>query len=169
MSDKVLQMPVAQCTIIKTDKYGEVISQSTYNLGSKNGSGYVISYTEKMCDFIAKTTAGSVVRVFMYIAHHQSYGSDGSQFGYRCSHKFLQQVLNIDKPTLWRALKYLKDNFLVHVGKVEGYTEFMVNPLYVTIGKDRKVRMKVWNERWAKTFEAQQAKNLERFGGNVNG
>lgn len=147
-------------TMTMTDVNGEIITQVTKNHKYANGSGFVISYTEKMSDFLMKVSTGSIVRVFLFIAHHQNYGTDGKTFGYRCSHKYLQQVLRIDKSTLWDALKYLKDNYLVHVGKVEGYVEFMVNPDYVTIGQDKKGRRAEWNRRWAETLKAQAKKNM---------
>lgn len=149
-------------TTTLTDPNGEVITQVTKVHKYANGSGFVISYTEKMCDFLIKVSTGSVVRVFLYIAHHQNYGTDGRTFGYRCSHKYLQQVLRMDKSTLWDALKYLKDNYLVHVGKVEGYNEFMVNPDYVTIGQDKKGRRAEWNRRWQQTLKEQAQRNLRK-------
>lgn len=147
--------PVAQrkfVTTVISDEQGEVLFATTKAQKRMNGSGFVISYTEKMSDFLVKVTTGSIVRVFLYIAHHQNYGTDGKTFGYRCSHKYLWQVLRMDRTTLWDALSYLKANFLVHVGKIEGYTEFMVNPDYVTIGTDKKTRREEWNRRWAETF-----------------
>lgn len=139
-----------------TDVDGEIIYSTTRAKKYLNGSGFVISYTERMSEFLTKVTTGSVVRVFLYIAHHQNYGTDGKTFGYRCSHKYLWQVLRMNRATLWDALKYLRDNYLVHVGKVEGYTEFMVNPDYVTIGQDKKARRAEWNRRWAETFKRQK-------------
>lgn len=135
------------------DENGELVSQISRPFRQGNGSGFVISYTEKMCEFLEKVTAGSIVRVFLYIAQRQSYGNDGRVFGYRTSHKFLRQVLRLDRSTLWDALKFLKDNYLVHVGKFDGTYEFMVNPQYITIGSDKKTRMNEWNRRWAQTFK----------------
>lgn len=149
-------------TMTLTDVNGEVITSVTKAHKYANGSGFVISYTEKMCDFLTKVSTGSIVRVFLYIAHHQNYGTDGKTFGYRCSHKYLQTVLRMDKSTLWDALKYLKENYLVHVGKVEGYVEFMVNPNYITIGQDKKGRQAEWNRRWAQTLKEQSEKVLSK-------
>lgn len=133
---------------IAYDQNGEVIYDVKRKPAWQNGGGFVISYTEKMCDFIAETGVGSTVRVFLYIAHHQNYGVDGV-FGYRCTHKYLQQVLRLDRKSVYNALKYLKDKFLIHEGKFAGATEFMVNPAYVTIGTEKKKRVTEWNNRWA--------------------
>lgn len=164
MSKKVLQMPLTDIDVpvvprrpvhmktILSDKNGEVVAEHDTFIKSSNGSGFVISYTEKMCDFVASCRTGSVVRLFVYLAHHQSYASDNETFGYRCSHKYLQTVLGLDRSTLWDALKYLKDKYLVHVTKVAGQYEFMVNPNYVTIGRDKASRVIEWNKRWDKTL-----------------
>ena len=137
-----------------TDASGEILSENIVKVAKRNGSGFVISYTAKMCEFLEKTSAGSVVRVFCYLAHHQDYGTGTNGiYGYRCSHKYLRSVLRLDKSTLWDALKYLKENFLVHVMKVAGSYEFMVNPNYVTIGTDKKMRMREWNRRWELTLK----------------
>lgn len=132
---------------IAYDENGEVIYDVKKKPAWQNGGGFVISYTEKMCDFIAETGVGSTVRVFLYIAHHQNYGVDGV-FGYRCTHKYLQQVLRLDRKSVYNALRYLKDKFLIHEGRFAGATEFMVNPSYVTIGTEKKKRVAEWNKRW---------------------
>lgn len=162
-SAKVLPLNVSPeyKQVIKYDENGEIISDVTARVYGRNGAGFVISYTEKMCDFLLKVKTGSIVRVFLYIAHHQNYGTDGV-FGYRCSHKYLQQIFGMDKSTLWGALNYLKDNFLINESKVDGCTEFMVNPMYVTIGTDRKTRMNEWNRRWAETLKVKGQKALAR-------
>lgn len=149
-------------TIDYVDNNGEVVDSVTRRIQQKNGSGFVISYTAKMCEFLEKVSTGSIVRVFVYIAHHQNYGTDGKTFGYRCSHHHLESALSMERPTLWAALKFLKEKYLVHVGKIDGCTEFMVNPNYVTIGTDRKTREYEWNRRWAKTFKEEERKRLAR-------
>lgn len=127
---------------------GEVVYDNLKRRGlSQNGSGFVISYTEKMCEFLQKCSTGSYVRLFVYLAHNQSYGTDGV-FGCRCDRKFLMAMLGIDRKTLWRALEYLEQEVLVLESRINGQSEFMVNPNYVTIGRDKKARMAEWNNRW---------------------
>lgn len=132
---------------ISYDENGEVVFDVLRKNIKQNGAGFVISYTEKMCEFLEKTKSGSTVRVFLYIAHHQNYGTDGV-FGYRCSHKYLRQVLNLDRKSIYNALRELKDAFLVNEAKIDGMVEFMVNPNYVTIGAEKKSRLAEWNRRW---------------------
>ena len=134
--------------VIMIDKYGEVVSESTTMASRKNGSGFVISYTAKMCEFLESTTQGSYVRVFIYIAHHQNYGNDGV-YGYRCTRIYLAKILGLTRMGLYKALEYLKDKLLINETRKDGQTEFMVNPAYVTIGTNKADRVREWNQRWA--------------------
>lgn len=142
---------------------GEIVYDNLHKRGlSQNGSGFVLSYTEKMCEFLRKCSAGSHVRLFVYLAHNQGYGDNGV-FGYRCDRKVLMAMLGIDRKTLYRALQYLEENVLVLESKIDGQSEFMVNPNYVTVGRDKKARMTEWNRRWLEHWKSVHSK-----GGNVN-
>ena len=100
-----------------------------------------------MLDFIKKVPTASVLRVFLYLAHHQAYGNDGI-FGFRCSRQHLSDALGITRRSVYGALDYLIHEFLVNEIRVAGTLEFMVNPAYVTVGSDRKARDKEWSQRW---------------------
>ena len=146
---------------------GEVVYDNLKRRGlSQNGSGFVISYTEKMCEFLRKCSTGSHVRLFVYLAHNQGYGDNGV-FGYRCDRKFLMAVLGIDRKTLYRALQYLEQEVLVLESRIDGQSEFMVNPNYVTIGRDKKARMAVWNNRWLQHWKEVHANVATREGAVV--
>ena len=139
--------------VIVFDKFGEVISEVTTSAKSKNGDGFVISYTSKMCEFLEKTSQGSYVRVFLYLAHHQNYGRDGV-YGYRCTRVYLAKVLRLNRRAIYTALEYLKDNFLVVENRFDGQTEFMVNPSYITVGTNKADRVHEWNQRWEMYWKA---------------
>lgn len=139
------------------DKNGEIISDITRRVVRQNGSGFVISYTEKMIDFLKKVSTAATVRVFLFLAHRQGYGENGI-YGYRCSKKYLQEVLHLSKPSVWAAINYLIDNFLVVENKFDGQTEFMVNPDYVTMGTNKQARLREWSQRWQWYFKAKEAK-----------
>lgn len=144
----------ANCTeIIKYDDEGNAFKDIVYRPKSQNGSGFVISYTEKMIEFIEKHEAASVVRMFMYFAHNQQYG-DGGIYGYRCARKHLEQILAVDRKTVYNALQTLKREFLVIETKSDGLSEFMVNPNYITIGKNKDARIREWNRRWEDFFKS---------------
>lgn len=135
------------------DENGEVVYDMTRKPFKANGSGFVVSYTDKVCELLQKVTTGSVLRVFFFLAHHQQYANDGKQFGYRCSHKFISESLKLERTVVWDALKFLRENYLVLESKIEGYSEFMVNPNYITIGSNKKERLKEWSRRWAEHFQ----------------
>lgn len=132
--------------VIGYDANGQVLYDVVQRPRYQNGSGFVISYTSKINEFLMRVSTGSIVRVFLYIAHNQSYGQNG-QFGFRCSHKHIEQALRLDRTTVWDALKFLKDKGIVNETRVDGCPEFMVNPEYVTIGADKNVRVREWINR----------------------
>lgn len=142
----------AYVEVTRYDSNGELISSSTFTAKKQNGGGFVISYTEKMTDFIAKTETPSVVRIFLYLAHNQQYGVNGV-YGYRCTRKYLETALNITRKSVYSALTKLKEDFLVNEIKVDGLSEFMVNPNYVTMGRDKQARVREWNLRWEREFK----------------
>lgn len=168
MVKKILDFPSGKCdskpkkkavsvNVVRYDEQGEIISQSYYTERKQNGSGFVISYTSKMVEFIEKNSIGSVVRTFLYLAHNQQYGVNGI-FGYRCSHKHLEQALNLDRKSVYTALTKLKEDFLVNETRIDGISEFMVNPNYVTMGREKQARIREWNLRWEKELKRKSTK-----------
>ena len=141
------------------DSNGEIISEVTRRAISKNGSGFVISYTDKITDFLCKVPTGSVIRLFFYIAHHQQYGNDGV-FGLRCSRKHFSELLGLNRKSVYDSLEWLIANFMVNEIRVDGTLEFMVNPEYVTVGSDKKARLKEWSERWAIYWKRKKAESV---------
>ena len=62
--------------------------------------------------------------------------------------KAVQDKLGITKKTCIEAFKWLKQNFIINEYVVNGVTEYMVNPEYITVGRDKKRRMREWIRRW---------------------
>ncbi len=149
----------AYVEVARYDSNGELISSNTFTAKKQNGSGFVISYTEKMSEFIAKTETPSVVRIFLYLAHNQQYGINGV-YGYRCTRKHLETALNITRKSVYSALTKLKEDFLVNETKVDGLSEFMVNPNYVTMGRDKQARVREWNLRWERELRIKAGKRM---------
>lgn len=148
ITDTGLDVPhVMYKDITSYDENGEVISSVTIKNTGKNGGGFVISYTAKMDEFIKKTSTAAVVRVFLYLAHHQNYGVDGI-FGFRCNRQHIADALGLNRRSVYSALEYLIDQFLVNEMRVAGTLEYMVNPAYVTVGSNRKARDREWSQRW---------------------
>lgn len=136
---------------ITYDSEGNILRRSSPHKISQNGSGFVISYTDKMLELLASVSSPSALKIFLYIAHKQGYGNP--VFGFRCSKKHLSEVLKIERTTVWDALKYLREKFLVLETIVDGQSEFMVNPSYITIGSDKKSRLREWSRRWEEYFK----------------
>ena len=64
------------------------------------------------------------------------------------------------------SLKWLEENFLVKEAIINGQSDFMVNPDYATIGKNKKIRVAEWNRRcqaYIKKLEDKTKKNLPKI------
>lgn len=132
-------------TIIYDGESGEVLSDSTRLGGTANGKGWVIMYTDRINDLVAKCTSAATLRVFMLLAAGQQF----DERGMITTKKAVQEHLKIDKSTCLEAFKWLKENMIINECKINGCTEFMVNPLYITVGRDKKKRQAEWLRRWA--------------------
>ena len=131
-----------QSTIFDSES-GEVISEHVSH-GSANGSGWVIMYTDKISELAQKCTSAATLRVFMLLAAGQKF----EERGMVTTKKAVQEYLGITKQTCLEAFKWLKDNMVINETRINGVPEFMVNPIYVTVGRDKKKRNKEWVRRW---------------------
>ena len=139
-------VPVKKFIKIQTlSENGEVITEHTQRIKRKNGGGFVLSYTSKVSELVIRCTMPSALRIFMLIAHKQTY-----EGGFRTNRKYFSEVLRIDRKTVYNALEWLKDNFIINESRIDGSLEFMVNPEYVTVGTNKEARIKIWNNRWVK-------------------
>ena len=129
------------------DENGEVVFDVFKKNCWENGKNFVISNSKRICQLITKVPTGSILRVFFYIAPNQQYGGDDLHFGFSCTRKHLEEVLNLNRKSIYTALKWLEENRLVVATKVNGNIEFMVNPNYVTIGTHKRKRIAEWERR----------------------
>lgn len=130
------------------DENGEVVKEYGFiPKFARNRGGFVIAYTQAMSEFLEREQQGSVVRIFIYIAAHQDYGTNGV-YGFRTTRSYLAKALSLTRKTVYNSLEYLKSKYLVNELRINGSLEFMVNPDYVTIGGDRRARDREWKERW---------------------
>lgn len=130
-------------TIIYDGDSGEVLSDTTRS-GSANGKGWVIMYTDKINELVTKCKSAATLRIFMLIAAGQQF----EERGMVTTKKAVQEHLGIDKKTCIEGFKWLKDNMIINECKINGCTEFMVNPLYITVGRDKKKRQSEWVRRF---------------------
>lgn len=142
---KVPEIPncETELTIIKTNvNTGEVIFEKTIR-GSRVGSGWVMMFTEKGSELVANCESPTTLRVFLYLAMGQTFSGGMVTTKLDVEHK-----LGISHAACARAFKWLKSNFIVHEWRNRGCTEFMISPVYVSVGKFDE-RIKLWNARWS--------------------
>lgn len=130
-------------TILYDGDSGEVLSDTTRS-GSGNGKGWVIMYTDKINELVTKCKSAATLRIFMLLAAGQQF----EERGMVTTKKAVQEHLGIDKKTCIEGFKWLKDNMIINECKINGCTEFMVNPLYITVGRDKKKRQAEWVRRF---------------------
>ena len=131
-------------TSIYDEGTGELIRE-VVTRGSPNGRGWVIVYTENVQELLLKCNSAATLKVFMFLAVNQQF----EERGFVTTKKAVQDKLGIDKKTCITAFNWLKENMVINEYRVNGCTEFMVNPRYVTVGRDKKAREKEWVRRWA--------------------
>ena len=134
---------IKQVTVIDEDS-GEVLKEA-WSKGSPNGKGFVLMFTDKVEDLILQCPSAATLKVFMLL----SMGQQFEERGMIITKKAVAEKLNITKPTCLDAFKWLKERFIVNECKVDGHTEFMVNPEFVTVGRDKKKRLAEWRRRWS--------------------
>lgn len=86
----------------------------------------------------------SIFKTFLYIALNQP--DDGIR-GFIIEKSALAFNLGMSRPTIFRDLKFLKDNLLIHELKLVENSDFMANPVYVMNNCDQKERFAEWNRR----------------------
>lgn len=102
------------------------------------------------CNFLLKNPPqAATLRVFFWLALNTN-----EQTGFvRTTKKYLAKIINLDAKSLYRALKWLQDNYIVHQRRCHGFFEFMISPYYVEWGDDKDLRLKEWNRRWAEQWK----------------
>lgn len=75
-----------------------------------------------------------IFKTFLYIALNQP---DEGIRGFVIDKIQLAGILNLSKPILFRDLKWLKDNLLIHEIKLLESFDFVVNPYFVMSNGDR--------------------------------
>lgn len=126
------------------EETGEILKDVTFKEVSQNGRGFVIVFTQKVEELMLECPTAAF-KIFMLIALNQQF----EEHGYVTTKKAIQEKLGITKQTCLAGFKWLKENFVINEYKINGYTEFMVNPNFVTIGRDKKKRINEWSRRWA--------------------
>ena len=101
----------------------------------------------------------SIFKTFLYIALNQP---DDGIHGFVIDKIQLAGVLNLSQPTLFRDLKFLRDNLLIHELKLIENADFMVNPYLVMNNGDRDARIAEWSRRQRLDVVREQRLRKER-------
>lgn len=101
----------------------------------------------------------SIFKTFLYISLNQP---DEGIRGFIIEKSTLAFNLGLSQPTLFRDLKWLKDNLLVHEIKLLENSDFMVNPYLVMNNSDRNARIAEWNRRQRLDMNREQRLRKER-------
>ena len=136
--DIIMGRMAKQVTIFDADT-GEVIND-TVSYGTQNGGGWVIVYKDTIMNLAQETTNPSVLRVFLSLMSKQEF-----EHGVRTTKKAIAEGLSISYDSVMVAFKWLKENGYIKERKVNGQTEFLLNPDVTTCGKNKKLKVELWN------------------------
>lgn len=126
--------------IVETKVYdsntGELLSERT-NYGNVNGDGWLIVYRKAFAFLATHCDSAVTFKVFCLLCSRiETYDSSGVV----CSRRWLMEKLNVSRKSVYSALEWLKKTGLIVETVNDGCSEFLVNPEFVTIGKNRSAR-----------------------------
>lgn len=120
---------------------GEIVAESKWG-GSPFGDGWVMMYKEVINEMIHSISMPpTALRVFLKLASMQSY-----DMHIVCSRTYLMKDLGITRKTLWKSLKWLKEENIIMEDEYLGRSSFIINPAVSNCGtqnigeKERKFR-----------------------------
>ena len=118
-------MKLGKKVTIFDSETGEVIKNAV-SFGSQNGEGWFIMYRESLAN-LAINAPGSVVKVFSLLASKQEFEN-----GINTTKKAISEELKMSYQHIWEAFKWLKENSYIKERKVNGQTQFLLNPNVTT-------------------------------------
>ena len=104
----------------------------------------MISVDKNVFNLLNDAPTASTVKVFFFIALNQP---EDSLHGLITTKEELACTLNLSRASIFRDLKWLKDNLLIQELKfVDGF-DYMANPRFVMNNSDFQDRLNEWNRR----------------------
>ena len=104
----------------------------------------MISVDKSVFNLLNDAPCNSTVKVFFFIALNQP---DEGVHGLRITKEQLAVALNAGKSSIFRDLKWLKDNLLIQEIKFVEDFDYMANPRFVMNNSDFQERLNEWNRR----------------------
>ena len=117
---------------------GEIINEIT-TYGSQNGEGWLMMYRATFDYLIENAPDFSTMKVFLKLSVKQPF-----EGGINTTKQAIADELKISYRSVITAFKWLKENNYVKERKVNGQTQFLLNPFVTTCGKNRKEKIKLW-------------------------
>ena len=104
----------------------------------------MISIDKNVWKILSDAPTSNIIKIFLYISLNQP---DEGIFGYRTTKIQLEIDLNSSNTSIFRNLKWLKDNLLIQELKMAEDFDFMANPRFVMNNSDFQERFAEWNRR----------------------
>ena len=104
----------------------------------------MISIDKSVLKLLNDAPSNSICKIFLFIALNQP--DDGIR-GFRYTKDDLISDLHSSKTSVFRDLKWLKDNLLIQELKLAEDFDFMANPRFVMNNSDYNERFAEWNRR----------------------
>ena len=104
----------------------------------------MISIDKSVLKLLNDAPSNSICKIFLFIALNQP--DDGIR-GFRYTKDDLISDLHSSKTSVFRDLKWLKDNLLIQELKMADDFDFMANPRFVMNNSDYNERFAEWNRR----------------------
>ena len=104
------------------------------------GDGWMIVYRDSFMNFLLNSPDFVTAKVFGSLMTKQKFDS-----GIKITKKFIADELKVSYRSVMNAFKWLKENGYVKEHKVNGITEFLLNPDVTTCGKKKEEKIKLWN------------------------
>ena len=104
----------------------------------------MISIDKSVLKLLNDAPSNSICKIFLFIALNQP--DDGIR-GFRYTKDDLISDLHSSKTSVFRDLKWLKDNLLIQELKMAEDFDFMANPRFVMNNSDYNERFAEWNRR----------------------
>ena len=99
---------------------------------------------ERLLRRVKSSPNGSELKIFLFIVLNQP--SDGIK-GYRTTKEQLAEDLNLKLTTIFKSLRWLKEELMIDELKLDQTVDFMVNPFMFMNDGDFKDRVKEWSRR----------------------
>lgn len=134
------ETPIVHIHEIVNDETGELIAHNEYR-GTQNGKDWWIMYRITMAFIASGKLTYSAVRVYMHITARADWRGVLAT-----TQTAMAKEIGISKQAVSNALEELKHYDLIRATKERGVPVYIVNPAYATLGKDKKRRLKIFNE-----------------------